>query len=53
MVGITAKEMAEEEGVTETAIRIRFHRARRSARMFLERRKKIVVDDPAATTIAA
>jgi len=52
MAGITAKEMAEEEGVTETAIRIRFHRARRSARTVLERRKKLVLEDPAASIAA-
>jgi DNA-directed RNA polymerase specialized sigma24 family protein len=36
MVGVTAKEMARVQGVSETAIRIRFLRARRSARMAVE-----------------
>jgi len=36
MVGVTPKEMAEAEGVTETSIRLRFFRARRSAREALE-----------------
>jgi DNA-directed RNA polymerase specialized sigma24 family protein len=42
MEGVTAKEMAREQGLTETAIRIRFLRARRSARKALEalRRKQ-------------
>jgi len=38
MVGVTAKEMATERGVTETAIRIRLLRARREARMWMEGR---------------
>lgn len=37
MLGVTAKELAEEQGVSETAVRIRFFRARRSARLALER----------------
>jgi len=36
MVGVTAKEMAQAQGVTETTIRIRFFRARRVARQVLE-----------------
>lgn len=40
MVGVTAKELAEKQGVTETAIRIRFLRARRSARKALENVRK-------------
>ena len=32
MVGVTAKEMAQAQGVSETSIRLRFFRARRSAR---------------------
>jgi DNA-directed RNA polymerase specialized sigma24 family protein len=36
MQGVTAKEMAREQGLTETAVRIRFLRARRSARKALE-----------------
>ena len=45
MSGITAKEMAREKGLTETAVRIRFLRARRSARKALEtRRKKLRAD---------
>jgi DNA-directed RNA polymerase specialized sigma24 family protein len=35
MCGVTTKEMASDEGVSETAIRIRLHRARRSARLHL------------------
>jgi DNA-directed RNA polymerase specialized sigma24 family protein len=37
MVGVTPREMAREEGVSETAIRIRFLRARRSARTALQK----------------
>jgi DNA-directed RNA polymerase specialized sigma24 family protein len=37
MVGVTPREMAQEEGVSETAIRIRFLRARRSARTALQK----------------
>jgi RNA polymerase sigma factor (sigma-70 family) len=37
MLGVTAKEMAEAQGVSETAVRIRFFRARRSARQAVER----------------
>jgi RNA polymerase sigma factor (sigma-70 family) len=37
MLGVTAKELADEEGVSETAVRIRFFRARRSARQALEK----------------
>ena len=36
MAGVTAKEMAQAQGVTETSIRLRFFRARRSAREALE-----------------
>jgi DNA-directed RNA polymerase specialized sigma24 family protein len=36
MHGVTAKEMAREQGVSETAVRIRFFRARRSARLALQ-----------------
>ena len=36
MSGTTVKELAAELGVTETAVRIRLHRARRAARMMLE-----------------
>ena len=36
MVGVTAKEIAQAQGVTETSIRLRFFRARRSAREALE-----------------
>jgi DNA-directed RNA polymerase specialized sigma24 family protein len=38
MLGLTAKELAREQGVTETAIRIRFLRSRRAARRLLEKR---------------
>ena len=38
MIGVTAKEIAQVEGVTETTVRIRFLRARRSARVLLEGR---------------
>jgi DNA-directed RNA polymerase specialized sigma24 family protein len=45
MKGVTAKEMARAKGLTETAVRIRFLRARRSARKALEtRRKKLRAD---------
>jgi RNA polymerase sigma factor (sigma-70 family) len=40
MKGVTAKEIAREQGLTETAVRIRFLRARRSARMALENRSR-------------
>ncbi|MCU1334588.1 MAG: polymerase subunit sigma-70 [Bryobacterales bacterium] len=36
--GVTAKEIAREQGLTETAVRIRFLRARRSARTALQTR---------------
>jgi RNA polymerase sigma-70 factor (ECF subfamily) len=36
MVGLTAKEIARAQGVTEQSIRLRFFRARRSAREALE-----------------
>jgi DNA-directed RNA polymerase specialized sigma24 family protein len=36
--GVTTQEMAREQGVTETAIRIRLLRARRDARSQVERR---------------
>jgi DNA-directed RNA polymerase specialized sigma24 family protein len=35
MGGVTTREIASDEGVSETAIRIRLHRARRSARLHL------------------
>src|SRR5436190_12937323 len=38
MLGVTAKEIAQSQGVTETTVRIRFLRARRSARAALEDR---------------
>jgi len=38
MHGVTAKEIASDQGVTETAVRIRFLRARRAAKMRLEMR---------------
>src|SRR5579864_8468204 len=45
MRGVTAKEMACQQGLTETAVRIRFLRARRAARRALEiRRRKLSVD---------
>ena len=54
MKGITAKEIAREQGVTETAVRIRFLRARRSARTALETRsRKLKVEDLAAKEAAA
>ena len=40
MQGVTAKEIAREQGLTETAVRIRFLRARRSARKALEARRR-------------
>jgi DNA-directed RNA polymerase specialized sigma24 family protein len=36
MWGVSTKEIASDEGVSETAIRIRLHRARRSARLHME-----------------
>ena len=41
MVGVTAKEMAQAQGVTETSIRLRFFRARRSAREALEASRRL------------
>ena len=38
MQGATTEEIARDQGVTETAIRIRLMRARRSARTVMERR---------------
>jgi DNA-directed RNA polymerase specialized sigma24 family protein len=38
MQGATTEEIARDQGVTETAIRIRLMRARRSARTIMERR---------------
>jgi DNA-directed RNA polymerase specialized sigma24 family protein len=37
MVGVTPREMAQEQGVSETAIRIRYLRARRSAKTALQK----------------
>ena len=37
MVGVTAKEMAQTQGLTEASVRVRFFRARRSAREALDR----------------
>ena len=54
MKGVTAKEMAREHGLTETAVRIRFLRARRSARKALEARgRKLSMNLAAANQIAA
>jgi len=53
MAGITPKEMAEQQGVTETAIRIRFYRARRSARMMLEKTKRVIMPRQGEDPIAA
>ena len=53
MKGVTAKEMAREEGITETAVRIRFLRARRSARRALEARARLLSKDLMAKQIAA
>jgi DNA-directed RNA polymerase specialized sigma24 family protein len=53
MNGVTAKEMAREQGLTETAVRIRFLRARRSARKALEARGRKLSMDVAAKQMAA
>ena len=53
MEGVTAKEMAREQGITETAVRIRFLRARRSARRALEARARRLSKDLVANPIAA
>jgi DNA-directed RNA polymerase specialized sigma24 family protein len=53
MNGVTAKEMAREQGLTETAVRIRFLRARRSARRALETRRRKRIADFAAQQVAA
>lgn len=39
MLGVTPREIAEREGVSDTAIRIRMLRARRAVRMQIERRR--------------
>ena len=43
MNGVTAEEIARLEGVTETAVRIRFLRARRAARQRLQRRPSVAL----------
>lgn len=53
MLGMTAKELAREQGVTETAIRIRFLRSRRAARRLLEKRPGKSSVRPAAKPLAA
>ena len=53
MTGVTAKELAREQGLTETAVRIRFLRARRSARKALETRGRKLNIDFATKQIAA
>jgi DNA-directed RNA polymerase specialized sigma24 family protein len=53
MRGVTAKEIAREQGLTETAVRIRFLRARRSARVALETRSRKRRVDLAAKQMAA
>jgi len=49
MVGATAKEIAQAQGVTETTVRIRFLRARRSARAVLEGRTNGSLRRPAGS----
>jgi RNA polymerase sigma-70 factor, ECF subfamily len=48
MRGFSTKEIARHEGVSETAIRIRLHRARRAARLRLEsaatRRRPVIME---------
>jgi DNA-directed RNA polymerase specialized sigma24 family protein len=53
MKGVTAKEMAREQGITETAVRIRFLRARRSARRALETRARRLTRDQGTHQLAA
>jgi len=53
MKGVTAKEIAREQGLTETAVRIRFLRARRSARSALETRSRKLRINLAAKEVAA
>jgi len=53
MKGVTAKEMARTHGLTETAVRIRFLRARRSARKALETRARKLGKDYVAKQLAA
>lgn len=45
MRGITAEEIARQQGVSETAIRIRLLRARRSARARVEKRRARLRED--------
>ena len=53
MEGVTAKEIALEQGLTETAVRIRFLRARRSARKALETKGRKLSINLAAKQMAA
>jgi len=53
MNGVTAKEMASEHRHSETAVRIRFLRARRSARRALEARARKLSRDLVANQVAA
>jgi DNA-directed RNA polymerase specialized sigma24 family protein len=53
MKGVTAKEIARQQGITETAARIRFMRARRSARRALETRARRLSMDLVTKQIAA
>ncbi|MBZ5675641.1 MAG: hypothetical protein LAP61_15480 [Acidobacteriia bacterium] len=53
MKGVTAKEMARAHGLTETAVRIRFLRARRSARKALETRARKLGKEFVAKQLAA
>ena len=53
MNGVTAKEIAHEQGLSETAVRIRFLRARRSARKALESHSRKLSMGHTANQIAA
>jgi hypothetical protein len=50
MEGATTREMARRQGLTESAIRIRLLRARRAARLRLEKRRMVATR---ITTMAA
>jgi DNA-directed RNA polymerase specialized sigma24 family protein len=47
MTGLSPQEIARVRGVPETAIRVRLLRARRAARLRLERMRRLKRDDPA------
>jgi RNA polymerase sigma factor (sigma-70 family) len=53
LAGLTAREAAEKQGVSETAIRIGLLRARRNVRATLERRQQPMLPPPPCQLVAA